>query len=138
MAITGYRKVQNASSSKKSDASCSQRFAWVSSATLSTEGATTAHLYQVTPRVECTITLQVSFRLINFQWMHCSYSRNIYRGLVDGTKLAVTAVSSLVVEVLMPECTYMTLHTNARLHLTLLITVFFPVIWWQSGKLHCT
>jgi hypothetical protein len=27
MAITGYRKVQNASSSKKSDASCSQRFA---------------------------------------------------------------------------------------------------------------
>jgi len=133
MAITGHRKVQNASSSEKSDAPCSQGFTWVNSATLSTEGATTAHLYLATPRVERTIMLQVPFRLINFQQMHCLYSRNIYRGLVDGTKLAVIAVSSLVAEVLMPKCAYMTLHTNARLHLTLLITVFFSFYMMVVG-----
>ena len=86
-------------------------------------------MHLANPRVGHTFMLQVSFRLIDLQWTHCSYSRNIYRGLVNGTKLAVIAVGSLVVEALMPKCTYMTLHTNARLHLTLLITVFFFLLY---------
>jgi hypothetical protein len=45
--------------------------------------------------------LEVSFRLFDFQQMHCSYSRNIYTGLVDVTKLAVIVVGSLVDETLL-------------------------------------
>ena len=63
--------------------------------------------------------------------MHCLYSRNIYKGLVDGTKLTVLAIGSIVVEELMLEYSYMTLHTNTRLNLTLLITVivsFYMVV----------